>query len=357
MPEKKIALPAKMMESSGMEWINDSVWVTHNDSGNEAKLFYLTAEGKLIDTSNLINTPNIDWEDIAFDGKEYIYIADLGNNLHNRKNLKIHRFSLIDSSEKSFPISYKNQKFPIDSTDYNYDCEAMAFLNGQLYLFSKNNTDPYNGICRMYIFNSEKKDTSLLIKDSLCLGLEGYWKNSVTAADFSSDGKKLAILTYGYLFIFYDFNGDDFLKGKYMRFRLPEIQQREAVSFGPKNNIFITDENSRLSNGGFLYFYNMENIWKGNFYFREPELEKIKIKKKKTKPSAITREFYTIKYKVNSNEEISFRCGSGHDGSLCYAVPSTKKGKGKMVIENGNSPLGNFIQVYAGNKLIYSNLF
>lgn len=345
------------METSGLEWINDSVWVTHNDSGNEAQLFYLNKEGKLIYTYHLKNSPNIDWEDIAYDGNEFLYIADLGNNLHNRKNLKIHRFSLIDSSEKSFSISYKNQKFPVDSSEFNYDCEAMAFLNGKIYLFSKNNTDPYNGISRMYVFDPEKNDTALQISDSIFTGNEGYWKNAVTAADFSNDGKKLAILAYGYLFIFYDYTENNFFDGKYMRFRLPEIQQREAVSFGPKNNIYITDENSRLSNGGFLYFYNMENIWNGNFYFREPELEKIKIKKKKTKAYAIPREFYTIKYKVNSNEEISFRCGSSDEGSQCYVIPSSKKGKGKMVIENTTSPVGNFIQVYAGKKLIYSDLF
>lgn len=357
LPENKISLPTVINETSGIEWINDSIWVTHNDSGNEPFLYFLNQKGELKYKVKLKKALNSDWEDICFDGKDNLYISDLGNNLNNRKNLNIHRYSLKDSTEKKYSISYSDQKFPMQETNRNFDSEAMIFLNDNLYTFTKANSTPYKGICKMYKVNVNDSVQTVISIDSILLGDEGYWKNSVTSADISDDKTKLALLTYKYLYFFYDFIGDDFFGGKYMRFLLPEIQQREAVVFDSLENIWITDENSRLQNGGFLYFYDMQKINKGDFFYRESEIGIVSCKKMhvKRKSEEISERKFEIKAEISldGNYKIDFL----ENGKLTETVENnySKKIILTHVFPTINTDSVYSFRIYKDNKLLYAN--
>jgi len=355
LPENKISLPTAISETSGIEWINDSIWVTHNDSGNDPILYFLNKKGELKNSIKLNKTINWDWEDISFDGNEFIYISDLGNNLNTRTNLMIHRFSLKDSSEKTMKINYSDQKFPMQETNRNFDSEAMIFLNDHLYTFTKANSTPYNGICKMYKMNVNDSVQTVNPIDSMLLGDEGYWKNSVTAADLSDDKKKLALLTYKYLYLFYDFMGDDFLGGKYMRFLLPEIQQREAVVFDSSENIWMTDENSRLKNGGFLYFYDMQKINKGDFFYRESEIGIVSCKKVDKKRNSISKSS-EFKIKADISTEGNYTISYYENGELTNSIESTfkKKIETPHIITIKENCIYSF-RIYKDNKLLYAN--
>jgi hypothetical protein len=356
LPENKISLPIIISETSGIEIINDSIFVTHNDSGNDPVLFFINKKGELKSNFKLKKTINSDWEDIAFDGKEFIYIADLGNNLNNRTNLMIHRFSIKDSSETTMKIKYLDQKFPMRETNRNFDSEAMILLNENLYTFTKANSTPYTGLCKMYKINLTDSIQELNPMDSMVLGDEGYWKNSVTSADISDDKTKLALLTYKYLYFFYDFIGDDFFGGKYMRFLLPEIQQREAVVFDSIENIWITDENSRLQNGGFLYFYDMQKINKGDFFYRESEVGIVSVKTKKTNEEGIRQ--LNFQAQVTKNKDFSVEILK--NGKIIHTT--IKKSNGKIKDELKFLPDDTYteiysIRIYDEKKLVYANKF
>ena len=59
-------------------------WV-HNDSGDEPRIFLIDKELNIKMTCSLEGATNRDWEDIAIgpgsvDGKNYLYIGDIGDN-------------------------------------------------------------------------------------------------------------------------------------------------------------------------------------------------------------------------------------------------------------------------------------
>ena len=83
--EKDYPLSNIIEETSGLE-IVDNLFVTHNDSGGEASLYYLSKKGEIKYKRKISSAKNKDWEDITRDDK-YIYIADMGNNFNNRNEI------------------------------------------------------------------------------------------------------------------------------------------------------------------------------------------------------------------------------------------------------------------------------
>jgi hypothetical protein len=192
--------------------------------------------------------------------------------------------------------------------------------------------------------------------DSFVLGNEGYWKNSVTSADISDDKTKLVLLTYKYLYFFYDFVGDNFFEGKYMSFLLPEIQQREAVAFDSLENIWMTDENSRLQNGGFLYFYDLQKINKGDFFYREAEVGIVSVTTKKTNEEGIRQ--LNFQAQITKNKDFSVEIL--RDGKIIHST--IKKSNGKIKDELKFLPDDAYkeiysIRIYDEKKLVYANKF
>ena len=88
-------LAAEVDETSGLLLHNNELW-THNDSGGEAKLFSIdTTNGNVIRSVTILNSQNIDWEDLCKD-ETHAYIGDFGNNSGTRQNLRIYKISLAD---------------------------------------------------------------------------------------------------------------------------------------------------------------------------------------------------------------------------------------------------------------------
>ena len=107
-------LPSYLNEISGLAFLNDTILVAHNDSGNEPILYFLNLQGDVIHQVEVTQAKNKDWEAIACDGKS-IYIGDIGNNNNNRKDLVIYKVSTADilkcksvKAEK-IDISYQEQ--------------------------------------------------------------------------------------------------------------------------------------------------------------------------------------------------------------------------------------------------------
>src|SRR5262245_38750851 len=85
------AVDKKLEEASGLvgSVTNKGMLWTHNDSGNPADLFLIDDEGEIKMTCRLQDGDNRDWEDIALgtgeDGKTYVYIGDIGDNMRRYK--------------------------------------------------------------------------------------------------------------------------------------------------------------------------------------------------------------------------------------------------------------------------------
>merc|ERR1712080_808470 len=68
---------------------------THTDHGGPAQVYAITEQGLRIADVELEGVKNSDWEDIAIsveDGQSFLYVADTGNNDHDKEALYIYRF-------------------------------------------------------------------------------------------------------------------------------------------------------------------------------------------------------------------------------------------------------------------------
>ena len=89
-------LPVTLNESSALVYTDGNLW-TLNDGGNAAAIYRIDpANATILQTVNISNATNIDWEDLAAD-ENYIYVGDFGNNANgNRTNLRILRITKSD---------------------------------------------------------------------------------------------------------------------------------------------------------------------------------------------------------------------------------------------------------------------
>ncbi|WP_062053644.1 hypothetical protein [Sediminicola sp. YIK13] len=135
-------LPEAIFETSGLIFYNNKI-VTHNDSGNTAQLFELdTISLQITRTITISNAVNIDWEDISQDDT-YIYVGDIGNNNGSRRDLVVYRilktdYDTLDSVEaEKIEFSYVDQTDFTQSTNSDWDAEALFVLNDQLVILTK----------------------------------------------------------------------------------------------------------------------------------------------------------------------------------------------------------------------------
>ena len=89
-------LDTKLAEISGLEKLEENLFVAHNDSGDGPYLYFLNGNGELLKT-HLLNRclSNVDWEDIAYDGQNTLYVGDFGDNGNKRDDVCIYRIPIF----------------------------------------------------------------------------------------------------------------------------------------------------------------------------------------------------------------------------------------------------------------------
>lgn len=141
---EKFVMDNDVRETSGLLVINNKI-ITHNDSGDDPKLYELNAgTGAIERVITISNASHIDWEDITVDD-DYIYIGDIGNNNGNRTDLKIYKIDKDDFTN-SDTVSAEIINFSYeDQTDFtslpnanNFDAEALTIFDDSLLIFTKN---------------------------------------------------------------------------------------------------------------------------------------------------------------------------------------------------------------------------
>ncbi|MFM1946494.1 MAG: hypothetical protein RL207_777 [Bacteroidota bacterium] len=241
-------LPSELSEISGLEKWNDSTLIAINDGGNEPILFLLNLSGQITRKINITNATNIDWEAIAMD-ENYLYIGDFGNNLNERKDLCIYRVNrsdiaiLNEVTAEKMSISYREQKeFPPNNHDRYFDAEAMTYFEGQLWIFTKNSTKPFDGLSFIYMVQFESIQTKTLSKvTELKLNRTSYLKDAVTSA--CTQNNSMILTTYNRM-IKLEFQKQGMTKSNLYFY--PHIQQVEScVAIGP-GTFFISNEKNNF---------------------------------------------------------------------------------------------------------------
>jgi hypothetical protein len=247
------SLTSILSESSGITFIAPNRLYTHNDSGGNDEIYEIDSLGNLIRTININNANNNDWEDITHDDLNNIYIGDFGNNNNDRTNLRIYKITnptnVIGNNMTASVIqfSYPDQaQFPPLPAKRNFDAEAFVWYDDSLFIFTKNRTSPFNGYCKMYKIPAAPGTYTAEICDSilLCNGAQSdCW---VTSAAISADKSHLALLNNNKIWWFSCFNGSAFFKGAVATINLNTSTQKEGITFKNDDEVFISDEFSRL---------------------------------------------------------------------------------------------------------------
>jgi hypothetical protein len=214
----------KIRESSGLvkSRTHPDVFWTHNDSGDEPRIFAITARGEVLAEYEILGVEAVDWEDIAIDDSRNLYIADFGNNFNRRTDLTVYRVPEPDPrlgagtarSDRKYEFRYSEQTRVPSHCPANFDAEALFWMEGDLYVLTKHRSDLETVLLRI---PGSAEETELVLHPLARFDVgkgrrmifgrrtRGVWHDffgMVTAADLSPDGRTLAILTYYAIFLY-----------------------------------------------------------------------------------------------------------------------------------------------------------
>ncbi len=176
------------------------LWV-HNDSGDQARIFAISDQGKKLGTVYLNNIKAIDWEDIAIGPgpvaeKHYLYIADIGDNRARRDVKTIYRIL-----EPDVKLLKEKQKLTVDQVDAirfrfpdgSRDAESLMSdpLTGDLYILSKREAQV--GLYRLTF----PQNVNQVITAEFLMHLP---ITQAVAGEISPDGKHILVKNYQQIF-------------------------------------------------------------------------------------------------------------------------------------------------------------
>ena len=196
----------RLAESSGVAASRRQPGVlwTLNDSGNEPSIFATDTLGRDLGTLRVTGADNYDWEAIALGPcgrRECLYIADTGDNLESRGEVRIYRVP-EPALPAGSPATSAAEALEVRYPDGPRDVEA-AFVgaDGTVFLISKGR----DGTVRAYRVPADAwVERDPVVAEALGgLPIEtGSLGNLVTDAALSPAGDRVAIRTYVAVFLF-----------------------------------------------------------------------------------------------------------------------------------------------------------
>lgn len=243
-------LDQQISETSGLAWIGDRL-ITHNDKGGKNELFAFGLDGKVSNTFTIAGAQHVDWEDLA-ESEEHLYILDAGNNDGDRRNLRIYKVKKSDfdfNQANSFVqvdevirFEYPEQTNFEKQSDHNFDCEALIYLDGFLYLFTKHRLDEQTVLYRLPAGEGDYLAEKI---NSFQAGVQ------ITGADIRTDGLEVYLIGYNkkqecVLWKLSDYDSGDILSGRKEQIKLGPfviMGQMEAILYQSDfSKLYITAE-------------------------------------------------------------------------------------------------------------------
>lgn len=234
----------------------DAYW-GEEDSGNKSAIYLLDTLGRLLGTKYLPGVFNRDWEDIAAGpgpdkGSFYLYLGDIGDNLHIFPFITIYRFIAPSTQVKSWKDSLIS-KFDVLNFIYPdgpHDAEALMVdpLTRDVYVLTK------GGQAGLYVgrYPQNTGEATRLIR----LGTLPI--STVTAADITADGKGILIKNYDAVYYWTRGAGESLagcLQQAPTRLAYHKELQGEAIAWDPAGKSFFTVSEKVGASVQALYHY------------------------------------------------------------------------------------------------------
>jgi len=156
---------------------------THND-GQDRRLFAINRQGEKLGEFEVQGVFIWDWEDLAIDATNRLYVADTGNNLEARPSLTVHRVAEPDPKSATRALTVERSwvlKFPGKS----FDSEGLVIWQDHGYLIEKSGKGKKAGLFRWPLANTGTVTLEKLGNLEIT--------SPATAADLSPDGTRLGL--------------------------------------------------------------------------------------------------------------------------------------------------------------------
>lgn len=133
-------------ESSGLAVLpgRERLFLTHNDSGDSARVFLVDTSGKTVTTIDLEKADAVDWEDLALGAKDSagmpeVLVGDIGDNDEVRPQVQIYRFALPADAGRSKRSRVRARKYQFTYPDRPRNAESLLVnpTSGQILIVSK----------------------------------------------------------------------------------------------------------------------------------------------------------------------------------------------------------------------------
>jgi hypothetical protein len=217
-----LMLDSELREISGLTASRrhrDTLWML-DDGGNPARLFAVDGKGDRVATFRVEGVPKTDWEDISafrLDGRDYLLLADTGDNGGLRRTLQLH---VVEEPRRLVNARLK----PAWSIVFRWpdgarDCEAVTVdpFTRTVLLVSKRRQPPELFTLPLAptgdAIATARRVARLRMPPTLAprggKGQRAPLAAQVTAADVSPDGHELALITYRHLLVYTRRGGEE----------------------------------------------------------------------------------------------------------------------------------------------------
>ncbi|MEX0844295.1 MAG: hypothetical protein WD022_03400 [Balneolaceae bacterium] len=239
-------------ETSGIvkSRLYEGIYWIHGDSGDDPNVFPIKKNGEIASANHsqgveLEGLKNIDWEDIGVDVSGNLIVADIGNNCLCRVDKSILIFPEPDVNAKKvsnyqrFYIAYPESANSSESIEEQTpDAEAVFYKDEVIYILTK---EPGGNDTKLYKLVSPDQSSINALIHVITLDFD----DKVTAADLSVSGDSLVVLTSSSVWLFTNFEGEDYFSGNSSRVYF-KANQVESVAFTGEGSVIIAEEEGQL---------------------------------------------------------------------------------------------------------------
>lgn len=248
-------------EASGLVMSRNNpngIW-THNDSGDEPRVFLISNKGKHWATFRITGANNRDWEDIAIandKGINYLYVGDIGDNAAVSDIKIIYRFPEPTINSTTTPtvgnINVENvQKISFRYPDGNRDAECLMVdpITKDIIVVSKREDNV--GIYFAPYPQSFTEVITLTKVGTLPFG-------DVVAGDISPDGKELLLKNYKKVFYWKKADNEtivELMQKPFQNLPYKRETQGESIAWNIDGSSYFTLSENPDNKPNYLLYY------------------------------------------------------------------------------------------------------
>ena len=254
-PQEFPVSDVRLIEASG---IADSranpgyLWV-EQDSGNPPDITLLQHNGTVLKSVHLANAENRDWEDIVLStgpiaGKQYLYIAETGDNLLVHPDYAIYR---LEEPLAATDTVQQVDRIAFFYPDGSHNAEAILVDPATKDIFIITKTDLHSKLFKLTYPYSTKQMNK--VEE---VGTLPY--NYAVSAAISPTGRELVVKTYDAIYYYPRAAGETIpqtLSRKYVSLPYQREPQGEAIVFDNNDSGYFTLSEKALASSVKLYFY------------------------------------------------------------------------------------------------------